>query len=151
MTDDNMDLNSASFNSRYKIGNIKNMTLDFLTQNDLTIHNDKQTFHRQTDDKSCIDHIISNIPSKLTHITTTDKGYSDHSILTATYHTKTPLTRQKLIKTRPSYLLTAHLLNSYIDCNDILQTIFTYTCPNLIANILMTEINGIINILFSFL
>ena len=97
--------------------------------------------------KSCIDHIISNIPSKLTHITTTDKGYSDHSILTATYHTKTPLTRQKLIKTRPSYLLTTHLLNSYIDCNDILQTIFNYTCLNLIANILMTELNAIINII----
>ena len=57
------------------------------------------------------------------------------------------MTRQKLIKTRPSYLLTTHLLNSYIDCNDILQTIFNYTCPNLIANILMTELNAIINII----
>merc|ERR1712240_590477 len=37
---------------------------------------------------SCIDHIYSNCPEKLTHITTINKGLSDHATLTATYHTK---------------------------------------------------------------
>ena len=80
-------------------------------------------------------------------MTAIDNGYSDHSILTANYHIKALISTQKLIKTRPSYLLTDHLLNQYIENNDTLQTIFNYTCPNLIANIIISELNGIINII----
>merc|ERR1712240_304919 len=51
------------------------------------------------------------------------------------------------IFTRPKYLLTENKLNKYLDNNDIIQTAFNYTDPNLIAEILMKEYNNIIEII----
>merc|ERR1712240_36348 len=91
--------------------------------------------------------IYSNCPQKITHITTINNGLSDHATLTATYHTKAPINNPKIIYTRPKYLLTEHNLNAYLNNNDIIQTAYNYTNPELIAEIIMREFNNIIEII----
>ena len=86
-------------------------------------------------------------PHKLTHVTTHNTGQSDHSILFASYHTKAPITLPKFIYTRQKHLLTDHTLNNYLINNEILQTLYTYTDPDLIAEIMIPEYNNIIDIL----
>ena len=81
---------------------LKNMDLKclrdkLLIDNDMIIHNNKPTFFRPGY-KSCIDHIISNCPGKISNITThfdntnsysyTNNNISDHAILTCTYNNK---------------------------------------------------------------
>ena len=43
LTDDNMDHNNNTFNNNYKINNIKDMTIEFLNNNNYTTHNDENT------------------------------------------------------------------------------------------------------------
>ena len=44
MIDDNMDHNNINFNNTYKINNIKELTYNFITNNNYTIHNDTNTY-----------------------------------------------------------------------------------------------------------
>lgn len=39
--DDNMDHNNSNFNNNYKIDNIKEITTEFLNNNNYTTHNEK--------------------------------------------------------------------------------------------------------------
>ena len=104
-----MDHNINDFNNTYKINNIKEITIDFLNNNNYTTHNDANTYHINQTPISCIEHIYSNCPHKITHVTTHNTGQSDHSILTAKYHTKAPITPPKLIYARQStYLRNTH-------------------------------------------
>ena len=147
MTDDNMDHNNHNFNNTYKISNIKEITNTFITNNNYTIHNETNTYFINQTPISCIDHIYSNCPQKVTHVTTNNTGQSDHAILTAKYHTKAPITNPKLVYTRQKHLLTEYTLNQYLTNNDILQTAYNYTDPDLIAEIMMSEYNNIIDII----
>ena len=147
LTDDNMDHESDNYNNTYKIKTIRERTTQFLTENNITTHNKDPTFYRNQTPTSCIDHIYSNCPQKLTHIPTINNGCSDHAIITATYHTKAPIKYPKIIYTRPKHLLTEHKLNEYLNNNDIIQTAFNYTDPDLIAEIIMREYNNIIEII----
>merc|ERR1712240_920945 len=90
LTDDNMDNENDNYNNKYRIKTIKERTIQFLTENNITTHNKDQTYYVNQRPISCIDHIYSNCPQKITHITTINNGFSDHATLTATYHTKAP-------------------------------------------------------------
>ena len=68
-------------------------------------------------------------------------------MITAIYHTKAPVNPPKIIFTRPKHLLTEHTMNEYLKNNDIIQTAFNYTDPDLIAEIIMNEYNNIIEII----
>ena len=122
------------------------MTAKFISTNNYTIHNKWNTYYVNQTPISCIDHKYSNCPPKITHVTTQNNGQSDHSLLSAIYHTKAPVNPPKIIYTRPKYLLTEHTLNEYLNNNDIIQTAFNYTDPDLIAEIIMNEYNNIIEI-----
>ena len=78
-----MDHNNNTFNTNHKINNIKEMTLDFLSANNYTTHNEENTYYVKQTPISCIDHIYSNCPYKISTVTTHNDGYSAHSILTA--------------------------------------------------------------------
>merc|ERR1712240_989101 len=95
LTDDNMDHENENYNNRYRIKAIKEKTMQFLTEHNITTHNKKPTYYVNQTPISCIDHIYSNCPQKLTHITTNINGLSDHATLTATYHTKAPINNPK--------------------------------------------------------
>merc|ERR1712240_317861 len=147
MADDNMDFDNENYNNRYRIKAIKEKTIQFLTEHNITIHNKEPTYFVNQTPTSCIDHIYSNCPQKITHIKTINNGLSDHATITATYHTKAPINNPKVIYTRPKHLLTEHNLNKYLNNNDIIQTVYNYTDPELIAEILMREYNNIIEII----
>ena len=147
LTDDNMDHENENYNNKYRIKAIKEKTIQFLTEHNITTHNKEPTYFVNQTPISCIDHIYSNCPQKITHITTINNGLSDHATLTATYHTKAPINNPKVIYTRPKHLLTEHNLNAYLDNNDIIQTAYNYTDPELIAEIIMREFNNIIEII----
>ena len=147
MTENIMDNNNHNFNNNYKITNIKDITNTFLTNTNYTTHNQTNIYFINQKPVSCINHIYSNCPHKVTHVTTHNTGQSDHAILTAKYHTKAPITTPKLVYTRQKHLLTEHTLKQYLTNNDILQTAYNYTDPDLIAEIIMTEYNNIIDII----
>merc|ERR1712240_873999 len=147
LTDDNIDHENDNYNNSYKIKTIRERTIQFLTEHYITIHNKEPTYYVNQTPISCIDHIYSNSPQKITHITTINNGYSDHAILTATYHTKAPINNPKIIYIRPKHLLSEHNLNEYLNNNDIIQTAYNYTDPELIAEIIMREYNNIIEII----
>merc|ERR1712240_894556 len=147
LTDDNIDHNNSTFNTNYKVGSIKDMTVDFLTSHNYTTHNDEHTYYIRQDPTSCIDHIYSNCPQKITGVTTHNTGKSDHSILTAIYHTKAPIAPRRQYFTRKKHKLTKHALNQYLEHNYIIKSAFTYTDPNLIADVVMSELNNIIEII----
>ena len=117
-----MDHNNDNYNNNYKIVSIRERTTLFLSDNNITTHNKDPTYYVNQTPTSCIDHIYSNCPQKLTHITTLNKGQSDHAMITAIYHTKAPINNPKIIYTRPKYLLTEHKLNEYLNNNDIIQS-----------------------------
>ena len=106
-----MDLNNDNYNNNYKIISIRERTKQFLSEIYITSHNKDPTFYINQTPTSCIDHIYSNCPQKLTHITTINNGHSDHAVITAIYHTKAPTNNPKIIYTRPKYLLTEHKRN----------------------------------------
>ena len=87
LTDNNMDHNNNTFNTNHKINTIKEMTLDFLSSNNYTTHNEENTYYVKQTPISCIDHIYSNCLYKISTVTTHNDGHSDHSILMARYHT----------------------------------------------------------------
>merc|ERR1712240_744109 len=147
LTDDNMDHENYNYNNKYRIKTIKERTTQFLTENNITTDNKDPTYYVNQKPISCIDHIYSNCPQKLTHITTINNEYSDHAMITAIYHTKALINDPKIIYTRPKHLLTEHKLNEYLNNNDIIQTAFTYTNPELIAEIIMREYNNTIEII----
>merc|ERR1712240_415666 len=62
-------------------------------------------------------------------------------------HRKLPITPSKLVYTRPKHLLTEHTLNQYLNNNNIIQTAYNYTDPDLIAEIIVTQYNNIIEII----
>ena len=111
LTDGNMDHNNLVFNHSFKIDKLRKITKKFLSENNFTTHNDSHTYFIKQTPTSCIDHIYSNCPHKITHVTTLNTGQSDHSILTAKYHTKAPITNPKLVFTRQKHLITRHTLN----------------------------------------
>ena len=117
-----MDHNNTTFNNNYNINSITEITQRFLSDNNFTTHNNTKTFYINQQPISCIDHIYSNIPHKVTHITTLNTGQSDHAILTAKYHSKAPITPPKFVFTRPKHLLTEHALNQHLQHNNIIQT-----------------------------
>ena len=86
-----MDHDNFSYKNKYRVSNIRHMTSDFFATNDITTHNNDYTHYSKFDVKSCIDHIYSNSPSKITHVSTITNGQSDHAVLSFQYHIKSPL------------------------------------------------------------
>merc|ERR1712240_757260 len=115
LTDNNMDHENENYNNKYRIKAIKEKTIQFLTEHNITTHNKEPTYFVNQTPISCINHIYSNCPQKITHITTINNRLSDHATLTATYHTKAPINNPKVIYTRPKHLLAEHNLNAYLD------------------------------------
>ena len=108
MTDDNInsiDLNSLT--NQLNNNDLKTIRDDMLIDNDMIIHNDQPTFFRQNF-KTCIDHIISNCPNKVTHITTYNKQHTKTND-TMTYNADS---------SNSNYYSTDDYINDYNDNND---------------------------------
>ena len=147
ITDDNIDTNiNSELNKKYKIQGLLNLLQDHMLRNNIVQHNFENTrFARNTRD-SCIDHIYSNVPNKITDIKTHKNAFSDHSFVTAYYHSKEQYYNPKFIKTRNFRQLNKHSLLLAVEQSDLDQ-IFNYQDPNVIAEMLQIELNTIINTL----
>ena len=66
-------------------------------------------------------------------------------MISCSYNNKKIKSTQQFRTIRDYKLLTKHTLNEYFSHNDTLNTIFNYTDPEIVANILIKEITLIIN------
>merc|ERR1712240_896013 len=57
LTDDNMDHENKNYNNKYRIKAIKEKTMQFLTEHNITTHNKEPTYFVNQTPISCIDHI----------------------------------------------------------------------------------------------
>ena len=149
--DDN--LNTLSGNCRNNIFDnklqstltkLQDERMTFVTKNSIIIHNKEPTYFKNNY-KSTIDHIYSNCAYKIHNVKTDHVGSSDHSVISCTYKLKQPILSPKYFIKREHHLLTKHLLNQYFNANEKLTNIFSLSCPNEIAECLMTELNLIID------
>ena len=146
MMDDNLDSNQNSMHNKiYKLKDLHDVKKIHLDTYNISQHNFKNTHFRKQRNPSCIDHIFSNCPNNINNVTTHTNCMSDHSILTANYNTKNIKTYPKFIKIRKWNKLTKNKLKHEIEHSEQLNSIFSYTDPDLIANILQIELNSIID------
>ena len=158
LTDENIDSLDEGSNTKY-LRNIELKTIkeSNIIEYSLVYHNKLPTFFRKGV-KSCVDFIISNCPSKIHNVRThydgndifeyKDREYnnimSDHAMLSCTYNNKNIKKSQQFRIVRDSKLLTKHNLNEYLANNEVISTVFNYTDPNSIAEILINELSLII-------
>ena len=122
-------------------------------ENSMVIHNKEPTFFRGNV-RSCIDHIFSNCPTHVdnvcTHSNSNTYNYtnlganiinnsnpilSDHSIPSCNYTSKDINIPQQFRIIRNMKLLTKEKLRLYFKNNTAFNSIFSYSDPNIIANI----------------
>ena len=146
LIDDNLDSNiNASHNKLYKVQNLQDLLNTHLLNNKITTHNNIFTWHKTNHASSIIDHIYSNCKLKISNVETLSNIFSDHCMLKAIYNTKTSVYKPKFMKIRNNRLITKAKLNTYVVNNDMLKTVFNYTDPDIIANIIQIELNSIID------
>ena len=147
---------------------MKNLRDELIIENSLIIHNNEPTFFRNQS-KSCIDHIFSNCPTKIsntrTHVNNNLSQYnnpkaniinndnpilSDHAIISCQYNSKDIDIPEQFRIVRNTKLLTARKLQGLVNNNFALNTIFSETDPYKITNVVVTEICNIIKNLAPF-
>ena len=133
----------------------KNLRDNLLIDDSLILHNNEPTFFRNHI-KSGINYIFSNCPTKIsnvrTHIQSNGSNYiniganiintqnailSDHAFLSCNYNSKDISIPQQFKIIRNSNLLTREALSRHIQNSSILNSIFSLTDPNEIANIII--------------
>ena len=148
MMDNNIDSNpNSSHYKTYKLKDLYNTLQGHLNKHHLTLHNTKLTRFASHQPPSCIDHIYSNCANKITNVITHSNPSSDHSIITAEYNSVHQIYHPKFIKVRNYKSLNRFNLEKYINNSSILNSIFRYTDPELITNIIQIELNAIINLI----
>lgn len=146
LMDDNIDSNpNSSHNKSYNLKKIYDILQSLINKHDVTQHNNKMTRFATHQPPSCIDHIYSNCPNKISNVKTHSNATSDHSIITAQYTSKHQIYHPKFIKIRKHSLINKYNLTSYINSSDLLNSIFNYSDPEIITNIIQLELNTIIN------
>ena len=74
-------------------------------------------------------------------------GASDHAHISIIYSSTETIIYPKFIKIKSFKLLSKNTLLKFINSSSILNDIFNYVDPNMIANILQLELNSIINVI----
>ena len=158
MTDDNINTIDTNKTNYLYNNELKTALQDTIIQYTLTVHNKLPTFFRSTFSNTCIDHIISNIPEKISNVTTYAPNYSkhnnrlftlksDHAMISATYSCKNIEIPPLFHKFRDQKLLTKQKLVTFFNSNSKINSIFNHDDPNTIADILINELNLIIETL----
>ena len=103
--------------------------------------------------QSCIDHIFSNTPSKISSVTTHNHNntnpthnviISDHLILTAIYNNKEIVVPQLYTTIRNNKLLTRERLQQLWDSIDIIKSTLYSADPKYISQCIINELSIII-------
>ena len=88
---------------------------------------------------------MSNCSNKLSQVKTTKNLISDHCYLTVDYNSKRNQIKPRFRWVRKYQNLTKPNIIYEVENNAKLQTLFKYSNPNTVAEILQTELNAIIN------
>ena len=146
LIDSNIDTrHNSSHNSTFKVNSLHSMLTEHMNKHNITQHNFQLTHFPPQKSSSCLDHIFSNSPNKISNVTTHKNIHSDHSYITAIYNSIDTIYYPKFIKIRKNQLLTKHNLEQYIDHNQNFKDILNMTDPDQIACNLQLELNTIIN------
>ena len=172
MTDDNINTLEDKCNSNlYKNYELKQIRDNMIIDNRLTTHNDSPTFFRPGI-ISCIDHVMTNCPDKITDVTThndydnnsltndsdhyenenrygkkTNLCISDHSIISFSYNSKYFKIPQLFKILRDNSKITCQKLTELFNKNLILPTILQSNDPNFIAETIVNELSIMVEIL----
>ena len=71
-----------------------------MNRNNIVQHNYENTRFARNQSDSCLDHIYSNVPQKISDMTTHRNNFSDHSYITAYYNSKEQIYQPKFIKNK---------------------------------------------------
>jgi len=111
-----------------------------MIENSLVSHHNKATFFRKGQ-TSCLEHIYSNCHARVKNVTIEKDTLSDHKIITCLYNNK-KLNISTSYKTKCNFsLITTESLLHYINATNIIDDVFNYQDPNLIADTLINEVN----------
>ena len=151
LIDDNIDsLFNSSHNHTFKLKHLYDKLLSLIVKQNLIVHNNKITHYSQYYPNSCIDHIYSNCANKISNSNTCMTGQSDHAMLYVIYSSVEKNSHPKFVKIKNVKLLSKNRLLSFVSNSDILNDVFNFSDPNMIANILQLELNSIINAISPF-
>ena len=144
--DDNIDSNKDSkINKQYKLKGLIDLLQSHMAQNNISQHNHQNTHFQSNHSPSCIDHIYSNCPNKVSNVTTIPCTIADHHIISCIYKTNATIYKPRFIKSRNFKLLTRESLSQHVEQSILLNSIFQLTDADEIADILQLELNSIIN------
>ena len=148
LMDDNIDtIRNSNHNNKFKINDIYDILQDHLNFRNFSLHNKKATRFAQHNQPSCIDHIFSNCPTKITQVQTYRNIFSDHCLLKTSYKVKANPFSPKYVKVSDRKKLTKDALEKCFDQSIHLNKIFQYNNPDLITEILQIELDSIIETL----
>ena len=144
--DDNIDTFKPDLNTMTSHNKKLYLKLtDMLEDTSMVISNYEPTFGIKKENYSTIDHIYNNCPKKLINVSTLDCNFSDHQMLRFKYLTKAQIIKPRFKNIRNLNLLNNKTLNLHLKQSQELNTVFSMTNPNLIANTLQDELTLIIN------
>ena len=119
----------------------------FIEDNKLTLHNHEFTRYSPNQDPSIIDHIVSNMDTKVGSVATTKNIFSDHCHLHTHISIDVPNTRPRFRYHRNLKLITREMLLEVLNATPHIYGAFNYTDPENIANVMVYELNRIIETL----
>ena len=114
------------------------MRQNFQVEHNLVSHHNKPTFNRKGI-QSCIDHIYSNCHTKVKNVTIEKDILSDHRIVTFHYNNKKLSINVTYRINHDFSLLTRDNLLQHINLTNNIDTIYNYTNPNMISEILLMK------------
>ena len=123
------------------------MYTEFISDNALVQHNHEPTRYMVGQKPSLIDQFISNCPQNIDGIETIKSHIADHCLVNLRFHTKDLIQSPQFMKKRDTRNLIRENIAPLIIQNIELNSVFTMTNTNKIAQIILTELNDIIEYL----
>ena len=120
---------------------------EFISDNKLTVHNNQFTRYQSNCDPSIIDQIISNCPQKIINMRTELNSISDHCHLSSLFNIEIPNQQPRYKRVKNFKGINRESLTEALKVNQHFQEVFHQTDPNIIAEIIMQNLNQIIDIL----
>ena len=118
---------------------------EFLEKNKLQIMNEELTRFESNVEPTCIDHIITNVPQRISKVQTTTNIVSDHETVTCKYNNNAIIRRREERIVRNNKMLTKENLCREFDNNEEIHKAIDEEDPDLIASIINHELTNIID------
>ena len=132
---------------RYDTREMLEQYTQFISDNSLVQHNHEPTRHMVGQRSTLIDQFISNCPEHINGVQTLRSHIADHDMVNINFHTKDLQLNPQFTKIRDTRNLKRENIVPTIENNIQINSIFSMTCPNKIAKVLIEELNKVIEYL----